>query len=298
MTIMGESLSDVLNAFAAGLAGAAISKTAVAPLDRTKLLLQTQVCNYSVMSGEVERFSGGLGTMVRVAKEQGVTALWRGNTTDVLRYAPTHAFNFLFRDWFSLFMPDLDPVTQPYKRAGAELFVGGAAGVSALVLLHPFDVVRTRLATDLGKGYTRQYRGLIDCTSKTLKLGGPIHGLYCGFWVTVPSVMIFRAIYLGGYAIGKENFLPEDSGFTSKFLLAQTVTTLGGLAAYPLDTVRRRVILQPGAKEVLYKNGRDCLRRILADEGPRALYHGATVNILRSTTSALVLVIYDSLRSA
>jgi len=43
----------------------------------------------------------------RVYKEEGVTSLWRGNTANVIRYFPTQALNFAFKDYFkSLFFQE------------------------------------------------------------------------------------------------------------------------------------------------------------------------------------------------
>ncbi|KAJ9457743.1 hypothetical protein DIPPA_18178 [Diplonema papillatum] len=289
MSLMGQNLGDLWSAFQAGFLSAAAAKTAVAPLDRAKLLLQTQRCNYSITSGEVARYKGAVDCCVRVAKEQGVTALWRGNTVDVLRYAPTHGFNFFFKDYFSLSLPQAARLQNPVTAGFLNVATGSAAGVASLVLLHPFDVVRTKLATDVGVGYTRQYRSMLDCALKTVKLGGPLNGLYAGFCVSVPSIVVFRGIYFGGFQTANQ-WVPKNSPWTVHFLIAQLATSLASLAAYPFDTVRRRVMLQPGSREQLYASARDCARRMLADEGGRAFYSGALTNVFRHQGAALVLL--------
>ncbi len=55
---------------AGGVAGA-ISKTAVAPIERVKLLLQTQDSNPRIKSGEIQRYTGIGNCFTRVAAEQG-----------------------------------------------------------------------------------------------------------------------------------------------------------------------------------------------------------------------------------
>lgn len=72
-----------------GGVSAAVSKTAVAPIERVKLLLQTQDANKKVQSGEVKRFTGIGNCFVRVVSEEGPQALWRGNLANVVRYFPT-----------------------------------------------------------------------------------------------------------------------------------------------------------------------------------------------------------------
>lgn len=73
---------------AGGIAGA-ISKTVVAPIERVKLLLQTQDSNPKIKSGELPRYKGIIDCFARVAKEQGVSSFWRGNMANVVRYFPT-----------------------------------------------------------------------------------------------------------------------------------------------------------------------------------------------------------------
>eukprot|EP00754_Rhynchopus_humris_P041666 Rhum_TRINITY_DN25206_c0_g1::Rhum_TRINITY_DN25206_c0_g1_i1::g.181523::m.181523/K05863/SLC25A4S, ANT; solute carrier family 25 (mitochondrial adenine nucleotide translocator), member 4/5/6/31 len=294
MPFLGQEWGDMWRVFSTGFTASAISKTAVAPLDRVKLILQTQHCNYALNSGEVERYTGVTNCMRRLASEQGVFSLWRGNQAEVMRYAPVHAFNFLFRDMFSMATPEAENVSTG-TRAALNFIEGALAGTATLVFVQPFDVMRTRVATDVGTGYTRQYRGVLDCMVKTLKMGGPM-AYYSGFYVSIPAVFVYRGVYLGGWTTAKDVVQPES--FALKFALAQAVTAAAGLAAYPLDTIRRRVMLQHGSRERLYMTGRDCLRRMMQDEGPRAFYAGASANIFRGTGGALVLLLYDHLTNA
>ncbi len=55
---------------AGGVAGA-VSKTAVAPIERVKLLLQTQDSNPRIKSGEIPRYTGIMNCFTRVSSEQG-----------------------------------------------------------------------------------------------------------------------------------------------------------------------------------------------------------------------------------
>jgi len=84
------------------------------------------------------------------------------------------------------------------------------------------------------------------------------------------------------------------------WMFAQVVTTTAGVVSYPLDTVRRRLMMQSGrpVEEQQYKGTMDCFKRIAADEGPAALFKGSLSNILRGTGGALVLVFYDKIKAA
>lgn len=71
------------------------------------------------------------------------------------------------------------------------------------------------------------------------------------------------------------------------------VTNVAGVISYPYDTVRRRMMMQSGRKDVLYKNTLDCVAKVVKNEGFPALFKGAFSNVLRGTGGALVLAIYD-----
>lgn len=101
----GKTWNDVVIDWLAGGIAAGVSKTAVAPIERVKLLLQTQDANPKIVSGEIPRYTGVVNCITRVSAEQGVGALWRGNTANVIRYFPTQAFNFAFKDTFKVRTP-------------------------------------------------------------------------------------------------------------------------------------------------------------------------------------------------
>ena len=82
----------------------------------------------------------------------------------------------------------------------------------------------------------------------------------------------------------------------SKFAIAQTTAIIAGFISYPFDTVRRRLMMQAGRKDVLYTGTLDCWRKIAANEGPAAFFKGAGSNVLRGTGGALVLAGYDEIK--
>lgn len=119
-----------LRDLAVGGVSGAISKTAVAPIERVKLLLQvTTVFTYFISSCQLivkvdsrsavvcfvsdlqvqaastqirpeDQYKGIVDCFRRVSQEQGVASLWRGNFANVIRYFPTQALNFAFKDSF------------------------------------------------------------------------------------------------------------------------------------------------------------------------------------------------------
>lgn len=282
--------------FLVGGISAAISKTCVAPIERVKLLLQNQDASSQIAADQ--RYKGIVDCFTRVAKEQGVSSMWRGNLANVIRYFPTQALNFAFKDTFKKYLNPYNKKTQPGMFFIGNIASGGAAGASSLCFVYPLDFARTRLAVDVGKsGSDRQFNGLLDCIVKIGKSDGAL-GLYRGFGISVMGIIAYRGAYFGLFDTG--NAILFGDGKKANFFLmwafAQTTTTLAGIFSYPLDTVRRRLMMQSGRKDILYTGTIDCFRKIAANEGINAFFKGAASNVLRGTGGALVLVLYSKIQ--
>jgi len=281
---------------ASGGTAAAVSKTMVAPIERVKLLLQVQDASKTIAVDK--RYKGIIDVLTRVPKEQGFAALWRGNLANVIRYFPTQALNFAFKDTYKkLFLEGYDKKKDFWKFFAGNLASGGAAGATSLCFVYPLDFARTRLAADVGKGVTREFKGLADCLVKIAKSDGPI-GLYRGFFVSVQGIIIYRAAYFGMFDTAKMVFTADGQrlNFFAAWGIAQVVTIGSGILSYPWDTVRRRMMMQSGRKDIMYKNTLDCALKIVKNEGTGAMFKGALSNVFRGTGGALVLAIYDEIQ--
>uniref|UniRef100_A0A452UYA1 ADP/ATP translocase n=1 Tax=Ursus maritimus TaxID=29073 RepID=A0A452UYA1_URSMA len=232
-----------------------------------------QVQHASKQIAADKQYKGIVDCIVRIPKEQGVLSFWRGNLANVIRYFPTQALNFAFKDKYKqIFLGGVDKHTQFW---------------------------RTRLAADVGKsGTEREFRGLGDCLVKITKSDG-IRGLYQGFNVSVQGIIIYRAAYFGVYDTAKGMLPdPKNTHIVVSWMIAQTVTAVAGVVSYPFDTVRRRMMMQSGRKgaDIMYKGTVDCWRKIFKDEGGKAFFKGAWSNVLRGMGGAFVLVLYDELK--
>jgi len=278
--------------FLAGGIAAGVSKTIVAPIERVKLLLQVQAVSKQLT--EAQKYKGIVDCFIRIPKEQGFMAFWRGNLANVIRYFPTQALNFAFKDKYKqIFLAGVDKKKDFWKFFAGNLASGGAAGATSLCFVYPLDFARTRLAADVGKGEAREFTGLGNCLVKIFQADG-LKGLYRGFGVSVQGIIIYRAAFFGLYDTAKGVIAPSNLLFS--WMIAQCVTTVSGIVSYPFDTVRRRLMMQSGRKEVLYTGTLDCWRKIAAQEGPKAFFKGALSNIIRGTGGALVLVLYDEIQ--
>jgi solute carrier family 25 (adenine nucleotide translocator) protein 4/5/6/31 len=284
--------------FLIGGVSAAVSKTLVAPIERVKLLLQVQDASQSIAAEN--RYKGIGDCFSRVYSEQGFASFWRGNLANVVRYFPTQALNFAFKDTYKKIFNPYNPKTEPGKFFIGNCASGGAAGATSLCFVYPLDFARTRLAADVGSGGEREFTGLVDCLKKMLAKDGPM-GLYRGFGISVAGIIAYRASYFGMFDTGKAFFFPDakNANVLAMWAFAQFVTVSAGVASYPLDTVRRRLMMQSGrAKEdIMYTGTMDCFRKIYANEGGKAFFKGSLSNVLRGTGGALVLVFYSKIEA-
>jgi len=144
------------------------------------------------------------------------------------------------------------------------------------------------------KGGTRQFNGLVDVYRQTLKTDG-IAGLYRGFVISCVGIVVYRGLYFGVYDSVKP-LLPRQyqNNFFISFLLGWAITIGAGLASYPLDTVRRRMMMTSG-EAVKYRSSLHAMQ-VIAKEGVGSFFKGAGANILRAIAGAGVLAGYDQLQ--
>lgn len=284
--------------FLMGGVSAAVSKTAAAPIERIKLLIQNQ--DEMLKAGRLSHKYAGIGDCFkRTTADEGVVSLWRGNTANVIRYFPTQALNFAFRDTYKSMFAYKKERDGYAKWMMGNLASGGAAGATSLAFVYSLDYARTRLANDAksskGSG-ERQFNGLVDVYKKTLATDG-IAGLYRGFMPSVAGIIVYRGLYFGMYDSLKPVLLTGslEGNFLASFLLGWSVTTGAGIASYPLDTIRRRMMMTSG-EAVKYNGTLDAARKIVAAEGVKSLFKGAGANILRGVAGAGVLSIYDQVQ--
>jgi len=290
--------------FLLGGVSGAVAKTLTAPIERVKLLIQTQDANPLIRSGEVPRYTGIGNCFSRVHSEQGMAAFWRGNFTNCIRYFPTQAFNLSFKDSIKKLFPKYNPKTQFAGFFAVNMASGGLAAAGSLCIVYPLDYARTRLASDVGSG-KKTFNGLADCLKKTATGPGGFFALYAGFGVSLMGIIPYRGFQLGAFdtIVGLNPYKTDKGimGAVSTFAAAQIAITAGAGVSYPFDTVRRRLQMQAEkpVEEHVYKGTVDCLKKIAAEEGVgKGLYKGFIANCLRSVGGALVLVFYDRAKLA
>jgi solute carrier family 25 (mitochondrial adenine nucleotide translocator), member 4/5/6/31 len=257
---------------------------------------------------------------------EGIWSFWRGNLPSVLRVSGTAAINFTMMNYYKaavrpilnseyLTASSLTPDQLDRRRKNVTSLVSsGLAGGTSTTLLYPVEFLRTRLAADRAKGKhtgNYQFQGMRHALTTILRSDGP-KGLYQGYGVALFGGIFYRILTLGGYDILKseterrnihlqqqqQSTASTDLSWGQRFVIAQTISLGAGTLSYPLDSVRRRLMMQAGKpySQRLYRNSMHCFFLVAKTEGIRGFYLGLGPNILRSVSGALLLVTYDAFR--
>eukprot|EP00940_MAST-03C_sp_MAST-3C-sp2_P000375 g375.t1 len=273
---------------AGGLAGM-IARTAIAPIERIKILYQID----SALAGS-QRI---VPFVTSVYSESGVRGFWKGNAPAVLRVAPYMAMQFFAYEEYKLFIKRHDIFC---SKTVTNLVAGAAAGITAVTVTYPLDVVRARLAMQTeGRLKGRPYKGMLDALMKIPKEEG-VRALYRGMGATNTGVAPYAGIKFASYEAFKgimcvamdvdEPQLPTLARVTSGAAAGAVAQTF----VYPLDVVRRR--MQTGVKQ--YSSVYGALRSIAVEEGiSKGLYRGLSLNYAKTLPNvAIYMSLYDIIK--
>lgn len=279
-----------------GAISGAVAKTLTAPMERVKLVMQNQGLAIGQAASTPVR---GVGHALKQLSTEraGLRSLWRGNGVNVLRVLPTYGARFgLYYRFEEMFV-----VMRHHDVR--RLCAGGLAGAGALLLTHPLDTVRTRLAAARVFADEVTYSGVADCLKSTWRNGG-IRGLYAGCLVSLVEIVPYSAIAFAGYEGAKSRF--EAAGEVHHTAAAKIGSgVVSGILAttlcYPLDTVRRQMMLE-GSRGFDARYARSVLRccLMLWREGAvRRFYMGWSATLLKSVpTVAITFFVNDWLHEA
>jgi hypothetical protein len=169
-----------LQLFAGGASGA-ITKTATAPLERVKILLQLQGMK------KQGKYRGIMHTLRTIVKEEGWVGLFKGNGANVLRVIPVYALKFSFNDTFkNMVRAKGEPLTLMQL-----MLAGTLAGLFQTCVTYPLETIRTRLT--LGPGLGAEYKGIMDVAKVTIKHEG-VRGFYKGIGALAHGVCAPRGL--------------------------------------------------------------------------------------------------------
>lgn len=290
-----NSEDSAIRSLLAGAAAGAVSKTATAPIERIKLMLQLDPQETSVRQAVRD-----------IYQKEGFLAFWRGNTPAVVQKAGNSALNFVLHDVYkatissamtALYGPWYEPSRS--TQIMNSLLSGGLSGATTTTFMYPLEFLRTRLAVDIQQGSGRQFGGIKDVIVYTCNTDG-IRGMYKGYAPSIVYVAMHRVVYLGGFDVAKTemlNYKNTDSlTMPERIAIAQSISLLAAAVCYPLDTVRRQLMMQAGKSDKAFTTSFQCITSIYATQGMPGFFRGLGANLAKTVGGALLLVAYDSFR--
>lgn len=269
---------------AGGIAGA-VSRTATAPLDRLKIMLQVYGSKTDMKI---------LNWIKIMIKEGGVRSLWRGNGTSVIKIAPESAIKFGTYEELKRLIKGNSMAEITF----AERFAAGSvAGAVAQTVIFPMEVVKTRLAVSK----TGQFRGLVDCMVKIFQREG-VRAFFRGYVPNIIGIIPYAGIDLTIYETLKLMYLRrhesrKDPGVFVLLACGTVSSTCGQLASYPFALVRTK--LQAQATDDSRQGFLSLLRNIHRKEGIQGLYRGLLPNFIKVLPAVSIsYVVYENAKKA
>ena len=271
-------------AYSGSVAGG-ISRTATAPLDRLKTLMQASP------PGQPSR--GMLAGLRSIYAEGGMGAFFRGNTANVLKIAPETSIKFISFDLLKgYFARDRGNVT-----VGERFVAGGGAGAIGQVAVYPLEICKTRLAI----AAPGVYAGLLDCLRSVVQREG-VGALYKGLGTSVIGIVPYAGIDLAVNSALKDvasrvySARGEEPGVSAVLACGMISSTMAMLCTYPINLVRTRLQASgmPGTPE--YAGPLDVVRQAVRAGGLSALYQGLLPNLLKVLpATSISYAVYDRL---
>lgn len=292
-TILVHPPSDrisILESLIAGGAAGAIAKSAIAPLDRVKILFQTNPnLHFSV--------ANALRDGRQIYKNDGIKALWKGNAAMMLKVIPYAAIQYMTFEQLKHFWlgPDREFLS-PLER----VILGSFAGASSVAVTYPLDLLRARFAVQRGHNeiYTSLWRAF-----NHIRASEGILSLYRGLGASILGIIPYGGLSFGTFETLKYFWLLRARSSVEerdrKKLTASERFVSGAFAGlvaqsvtYPLDVARRRMQVDSSGK---YKEVTSTIVSILREEGIRqGLFKGLALNWIKGPIAlGISFSIYD-----
>ncbi|XP_045348467.1 mitochondrial coenzyme A transporter SLC25A42 isoform X2 [Leopardus geoffroyi] len=172
---------QVLSSLLSGALAGALAKTAVAPLDRTKIIFQVSSKRFSAK----EAFR----LLYFTYLNEGFLSLWRGNSATMVRVVPYAAIQFSAHEEYKRILGHYYGFRGEALPPWPRLLAGALAGTTAASLTYPLDLVRARMAVTPKEMYSNIFHVFIRISREE-----GLKTLYHGFTPTVLGVIPYAGL--------------------------------------------------------------------------------------------------------
>lgn len=251
-----------------GALSGALAKTAIAPMDRVKIVFQTD-------PSRPFKLRPILAFVKTIYTQQGLRSFWRGHTATLLRVAPYSATNFFVFERSRNFLNQMAGAND-YPMA-VRFCSGALSGSMAVCVTYPLETLRARMAVDLSDKYRQGY---IRAVQDIVRADG-IRSLYSGLRPTLIGIVPYAGISFTVYETCKS----ENMGHFERFVAGATAGIVAQASTYPLDVVRRRMQVAPQKYTSMWST----FTSILKSEGiVSGLYKGLSMNMVKGPMAVAI----------
>ena len=297
----GETIGTAKKLASGGVAGA-VSRSATAPIDRIKTIMQAGRLPSSGGIAPVAGASAATSAAPRVTlasaaravwHEGGWRAFWRGNGANVAKVVPETATKYVAFDALKKTL-----ASDPGNATVLERFAaGGMAGAAAQTVVYPLEIVKTRVSLSAG-----------GCSMATVIAGvlrtEGSRGLFKGLTPSLVGIFPYAGIDLMTNSVLKDALAAKyaevgrDPGVAELLGCGMASSTSAMLVTYPLNLVRTRLQASGMPGQPTYSGPVECAGKILAKEGFAGLYRGLVPNLAKVLPATSVsYAVYDVLSS-
>eukprot|EP00088_Acartia_fossae_P005349 TRINITY_DN1234_c0_g1_i6.p1 TRINITY_DN1234_c0_g1~~TRINITY_DN1234_c0_g1_i6.p1 ORF type:complete len:309 (-),score=35.35 TRINITY_DN1234_c0_g1_i6:1226-2152(-) len=290
----GETLFLLKSLLAGGIAGMA-GKSCVAPLDRVKILLQTQKSEFS--------HYGITSSLVWIVKTEGIFGLFRGNLVQMIRIFPYGGIQFSTYEFAKKILCKDEESTMS-RGHWSKFAAGSLGGVCGITATYPLDTLRARLAF-----YSKadaEYRSLFSAATTIYHQKEGIFGFYRGLFPSILAIIpqsglsfyffeLLKGILLWKLEVFRVLDHQKDDdhyhlSIPGKLIAGGLAGALAQSICYPLDVARRRMQMGQGDRLI------SVLKNTYREHGiSKGLYRGMSVNFVRSVPlNAVSFCVYES----
>ena len=180
-------MSDYPIYLTSSIVSAIVTKTAIAPLERVKILKQVQsYYNYN-------KYNGLFNSLYTIYKNEGLMGFFKGNWANIVRVIPNYGIKFPLNDIFK------NKIKERYNIEKLNflqsLCVGVSSGITLISLTYPLDVIRTRMTLDKTMA---NYSSIYKCGKQLIKNEG-VSSLYKGGVITLLTAPMYIGLQFSLY---------------------------------------------------------------------------------------------------
>ncbi|KTW26466.1 hypothetical protein T552_02946 [Pneumocystis carinii B80] len=239
------------------------------------------------------RFNGTLEAIVKISRNEGFTALWRGLSPTIVMALPSTIIYFV----------GYDHLRQYFSSPLAPLFCGAFARTISATVISPLELFKVRLQSAAHSPSSSSiFSTVVTSIQDMVKVQG-FQSLWKGLSPTLWRDVPFSGFYWLGYEKIKyflnkspepfKNLNPKTSEYVKSFISGGLSGTIAALITHPFDSVKtRRQIWYStnGSISAVRQSTWKVMYDIFKETGIKGLFRGAVPRILKVSPACSIMI--------